>query len=101
MLTLPIKKKWFDMILSGEKKEENKELKEMYSNLESKYLENKPCCNEDDCGLYKEHLKTKNILTSFEKWFEEQNPTNSNENFVGIRLADIKNKLQELKGDNK
>lgn len=27
MLTLPIRKKWFDMILSGEKKEEYRELK--------------------------------------------------------------------------
>lgn len=30
MLTLPIKKKWFDMILSGEKQEEYRELKEYY-----------------------------------------------------------------------
>lgn len=30
MLTLPIKKKWFDMILSGEKKEEYREIKEYY-----------------------------------------------------------------------
>lgn len=27
MLTMPIKKKWFDMILSGEKKEEYREIK--------------------------------------------------------------------------
>lgn len=27
MLTIPIKKKWFDMILSGEKKEEYREIK--------------------------------------------------------------------------
>ena len=27
MLTLPIKKKWFDMIVSGEKKEEYREIK--------------------------------------------------------------------------
>lgn len=27
MLTLPIKKKWFDMIISGEKKEEYREIK--------------------------------------------------------------------------
>ena len=27
MLTLPIKKKWFDMIKSGEKKEEYREIK--------------------------------------------------------------------------
>lgn len=30
MLVLPIKKKWFDMILSGEKKEEYREIKPYY-----------------------------------------------------------------------
>lgn len=30
MLTLPIKKKWFDMILSGHKKEEYREIKPYY-----------------------------------------------------------------------
>ena len=30
MLILPIKKKWFDMILAGEKKEEYRELKPYY-----------------------------------------------------------------------
>lgn len=30
MLTLPIKKKWFDMILSGEKQEEYREIKPYY-----------------------------------------------------------------------
>lgn len=30
MLTLPIKKKWFDMIASGEKKEEYRELSDYY-----------------------------------------------------------------------
>jgi len=30
MLTLPIKKKWFDMILSGEKKEEYREANNYY-----------------------------------------------------------------------
>ncbi len=30
MLTLPIKKKWFDMILSGEKREEYREIKPYY-----------------------------------------------------------------------
>ena len=37
MLTLPIKKKWYDMILSGEKKEEYREIKPYYeSRLEIK-----------------------------------------------------------------
>ena len=31
MLTLPIKKKWYDMILSGEKKEEYREIKPYYT----------------------------------------------------------------------
>ena len=31
MLTLPIKKKWFDMILSGKKKEEYREIKQYYT----------------------------------------------------------------------
>lgn len=30
MLTLPIKKKWFDMILSGEKREEYRDIKPYY-----------------------------------------------------------------------
>lgn len=31
MLTLPIKKQWFDMIVSGEKKEEYREIKPYYT----------------------------------------------------------------------
>ena len=45
MLTLPIKKKWFDMIKSGEKKEEYREIKPYYTSRFEKYLldkENKP-----------------------------------------------------------
>lgn len=32
MLILPIKKKWYDMILSGEKTEEYREIKPYYDN---------------------------------------------------------------------
>ena len=39
MLTLPIKKKWFDMIKSGEKKEEYREIKPYYvSRFYSNYI---------------------------------------------------------------
>lgn len=39
MLTLPIKKKWFDMIKSGEKKEEYREIKPYYTaRLDNKYV---------------------------------------------------------------
>ena len=38
MLTLPIKKPWFDMILSGEKKEEYREIKPYYTKRFQKIL---------------------------------------------------------------
>ncbi len=39
MLVLPIKKKWFDMILFGEKKEEYREIKSYWTKRFSKYFE--------------------------------------------------------------
>lgn len=39
MLTLPIKKKWFDMILSGEKKEEYREIKPYWDKRFETWLE--------------------------------------------------------------
>jgi len=39
MLTLPIKKKWFDMIVSGEKKEEYREIKQYYQSRFNKYIQ--------------------------------------------------------------
>lgn len=47
MLTLPIKKKWFDMILSGEKKEEYREIKPYYKTRFEKLFAIDPF-NEDD-----------------------------------------------------
>ena len=47
-----------------------------------------------------ENKNIKNILNEFEKWLDSQE-CDIVENFVVIRLADIKNKLQELKGDDK
>ena len=38
MLTLPIKKKWFDMILYGKKKEEYREIKPYYNSRFAKAL---------------------------------------------------------------
>lgn len=40
MLTLPIKKKWFDMIKSGEKKEEYREIKPYYASRFKKFVPN-------------------------------------------------------------
>lgn len=38
MLVLPIKKKWFDMIVNGEKKEEYREIKTYYDNRFNGFL---------------------------------------------------------------
>lgn len=38
MLVLPIKKKWFDMIKAGEKKEEYREIKDYYTNRLVPYI---------------------------------------------------------------
>lgn len=42
MLTLPIKKKWYDMILSGEKKEEYREIKDFYKGRFGGWLDDTP-----------------------------------------------------------
>jgi len=39
MLTLPIKKKWFDMIVSGEKREEYRDITPYYTSRFEKYFE--------------------------------------------------------------
>lgn len=41
MLVLPIKKQWFDMIISGEKKEEYREIKPYYDSRFKKYMPRK------------------------------------------------------------
>lgn len=38
MLVLPIKKKWFDMIVNGEKKEEYREIKPYYESRFKRYM---------------------------------------------------------------
>lgn len=48
MLILPIKKKWFDMILSGEKKEEYREIKPYYTARFKKMWENSGYWNNYD-----------------------------------------------------
>lgn len=42
MLTLTIKKKWFDMILSGKKKEEYREIKPYYISRFIKHIDRTP-----------------------------------------------------------
>lgn len=50
MLTLPIKKKWFEMILCGEKKEEYREIKPYYDKRFKNIMRSSECvyCKEDN-----------------------------------------------------
>lgn len=61
MLILPIKKKWFDMIKSGEKKEEYRELKQYYHIRIKKVF-----------GL---DYKNKEVEVIFRNGYRKDNPT--------------------------
>ena len=65
-------------------KQENKELKKINDRLLKENF----------------NLKQHPILIEFEKWLEKQKQNNLNDNFVVIRLADIKAKIQKLKEGN-
>ena len=68
-----------------ELQQENKELKER-NDLIGKVL---------DEQLYLQYQD--NVLIDFENWLDEKNMTDLDENYTVVRLADIKDKLQELK----
>lgn len=62
MLILPIKKKYFDMILSGEKKEEYREIKPYYTNRFIKKWLNKELIMEElrNYGCIRERIILRN-----------------------------------------
>lgn len=65
MLTLPIKKKWFDMILLGEKKEEYLEIKPFWARrLYNVFLFNPfcSCCQSDIQGEIMFRMVTVKLL---------------------------------------
>lgn len=71
MLTLPIKKKWFDMIKSGEKTEEYREIKPYYT---SRFTRSLPTIDYSICGT---SLKGKTLLSSFPVIFRNGYSKNS------------------------
>lgn len=73
-----------------ELRDENTRLKEAVNNT---YESSQDMMHE----MQQEIENYKKILNEFEKWLDEKNTINLNENFTVIRLADIKDKLQELK----
>ena len=58
--------------------------------------------NELIIELSKENQKLTHIIEELEKWLEEEKPTEDmNENFILIRLSDLKDKLKQLKEEVK
>ena len=74
--------------------QENKELKEKLEENTKIYLHTSKYASE----MESKYIESNYILTEIEKWLEEQKENDLNENFIVVRLVDIKNKLQELKG---
>jgi hypothetical protein len=86
MLVLPIKRKWYEMILSGEKKEEYREIKPYYRSRFSKVFAMSPyssisCSNDEHEVLFRNGYSstspsfsamcTLDIRTGKEEWGAE------------------------------
>lgn len=48
------------------------ELKRIYEKLEDKYMHNVPCCNEEDCGLFKENKQLKDRISKAIEYIENK-----------------------------
>lgn len=75
MLILPIKKKWFDMILSGEKKEEYREIKLYWTSRFMKELGFPMNEIENVHKLLARRGKTKDIDVVFRNGYSRSSPT--------------------------
>ena len=76
MLTMALKKKWFDMILSGEKKEEYREIKDYWARrflCAKEEVEWSVWCEmlDDMKAPYKRHNTTKDMMAYFGVQFNE------------------------------
>lgn len=75
MLILPIKKKWFDMILSGEKKEEYREIKPYYTSRFANLLGlNISGQNEEDKRLLLKSQAKKQFVVLFRNGYSSSSP---------------------------
>lgn len=60
---------------------------------------NKTLCKEEftSCEIVQENKQLQNNWNELKEWLEDEKPTKDmNENFIMIRLSDLKNKMQEL-----
>lgn len=77
MLTLAIKKKWFDMILSGEKKEEYREIKPYYISRFKTVIGISECNDKDFLAIIRVCMITNGSTKPFEIMFRNGYSKNS------------------------
>ena len=81
MLTLPIKKKWFNLILSGEKREEYREIKPYYTKRFQKILApHSPGKNDAQHGKWEDECRAgrymeKPFTLAFRNGYSSKSPT--------------------------
>lgn len=75
MLVLPIKKKWFDMIVSGEKEEEYREIKQYWTSRFIKALGFPKSETENVQKLLARRWKTKDIEVMFRNGYSVDSPS--------------------------
>lgn len=83
MLVLPIKKKWFDMIASGDKEEEYREIKPYWTSRFMKALEIPKSGIENAHKLLARRGKTKDIEVMFRNGYSKDSPVL----FATVRLS--------------
>ena len=83
MLVLPIKKKWFDMILSGEKREEYREIKPYWTSRFMKELDFHKSETENVLKMLARREKTKELEVLFRNGYSKDSPAL----FAKVRLS--------------
>ena len=86
---------WENMLL----KKENEQLKENYSKLEGKYFANVPCCNENDCDLYRDYMKLKDNWNKLKEIAKSQSGFKKRADLKGglwFEIDELLDKMQEL-----
>jgi len=73
ILHLTLKKKWFDMILSGEKKEEYREFKDYWINRLGYFYESSS--NPDDNGYWNEEMRNLPDVICFTNGYGANRPS--------------------------
>ena len=101
MQTLPIKKKWFDMIKSGEKKEENQELKKQLEDQED-YI-NKLQATKDklDKWNYENTMQQKEFINYLEDLIKKHETAVEASKLLIDFYKEILQKYKSIIGENK